>query len=376
MDWSELRAREFPRLSGAFLDSAYFGPLPERSRAAAERALAEASDPSSLVYEEWRERPEAVRALVARLVRCPVDDVAVVTSTTEIVNRIAQGLVLAPGDRVAVIEGDYPSIVIPWLLREPDGVVVDRLVPPSPPVDAAWLDAHMAKETRVLALSHVAFDTGARIDLAAVSALCARRRIELVVDATQALGALEIDLGSLEGVSALAVSTYKWLLGPYGTAFGVVRPRLLARMKPRWLNWLTTRNASRADDLLRYTTETLAGARALDRGQTASFVPLAMQRASLELFLDLGPGAIASRGRALADRLVAGLDRSRYDLATPEHARANIVSFKTRGKTSGLEERLRAARIKVSVREGKLRVSPHFFNTEAEIDRLLEVLAS
>jgi selenocysteine lyase/cysteine desulfurase len=375
MDWSAIRAREFSQLGTTYLDAAYFGPTPACALEAARRALAEQADPSGLVYEEWRERPEALRALVGRLVHASKDDVAFVTSTTEVVNRVAQGMKLGPGDRVAVIEGDYPSAVLPWLLRERDGVKVDRLAPPARPASAPWFATAMAPGTRVLSLTHVAFDTGARIDLEAISALCLERSIVLVVDATQALGAVEIDLSRLPGVSALAFSSYKWLLAPYGTGFGVLRPELMAALEPRWLNWLTTRTAARASDLLRYTTDTLPGARALDRGQAPAFVPVAMTRASLELFLEIGPGAIAARSRALADRLVLGLDRERYELVTPEHARASIVSFKARSGGAGLAEKLRAARIQVSVREGKLRVSPHFFNEEREVDRLLEVLA-
>jgi selenocysteine lyase/cysteine desulfurase len=377
MEWSEVREREFSKLAPGWLNAAYFGPTPERALAAARAALDEQTDPRGLVYEQWRDRPDAIRELAARLTGSSSDDVAWLTSTTEIVNKIAQGLPLGKGDRVAVIEGDYPSLVLPWMLRERDGVLLDRLKPPSRPVEAAWLASELHPRTHVLSLSHVTFDVGDRVDLAAISELCRARGISFLVDATQSLGALTIDLAKLPGVSALAVSTYKWMLGPYGTGFAVVKKELREAMVPRWASWIQTTHARRADDLLRYTTDMLPGARGLDRGQGPAFVPVAMVRAALELFLELGAAKVAERACALADRLVRGLDREKWELVTPENARAAIVSVRARDPARGTRvgERLASAGISTSVREGKIRVSPHFYNDDGEVDRLLEVLA-
>ena len=370
----DLRRRMPITRERVYLNHAAVAPLPAPS---AERMAALADTVTRTGDRLWPERNEGcerVRAAIARLLGAGATHrVAFTGNTSEALSALAWGLDWRDGDNVVGAEPEFPSNVYPWLSLEPLGVTYRPVPEEGGRVSAdAVLDA-VDERTRLVAISWVQYSTGHRIDLERLAAGCRERDVLLVVDAIQGVGALVLDAETL-GLDAVALGSHKWLLGPEGVGLLFVSDRVIERFRSTRHGWRSvagryewgTIDPTPAEGALRFEAGTLNvyGIHALG--------------ASLELLLDLGPEAVEARVLALADRVAAGLERLGFELAAP----------RTPGETSGivagahpdrpaeeLAEGLIARDVIVSHRAGRLRLSPHVYNTEEEIDRALETLA-
>jgi selenocysteine lyase/cysteine desulfurase len=256
------------------------------------------------------------------------------------------------------------------------GVVVHRV-----PVRAGVLDeaevmrALDLPNVKALALSWVSFETGYRADLAALGEACRARGIHFVVDAIQGLGAATLDVGACH-IDVLACGAQKWLLSPWGTGFVYVRRDLIERLSPSSVGWTAVRNSDDFTRLVDYDFTLHADARRFEL-VTVPFQEFVGMNASLELLFELGPQAVAEHVTRLASRIVAWAeDRDDVRLVTPADParRAGIVAVAPRDPAAA-SARLTAASVAHSVREGAVRLAPHCYNTEDEVDAALAVLA-
>lgn len=384
-DVDALRAAEFPwaaRGDAIYLNNASTGPLPASSVAAQEEWLRRRAEPFRLVDAELHGILAAARAAVARLVGAGVDEIALMPNTSYGLNVAATALPLGPGDVIVVSDREFPANVWPWIAQQGRGARCE-LAPTTPegwPDEAALLAALDRPEVKVLSVSWVQFATGYRLDLDRLGAACRARGKWFVVDAIQGLGPLTLDLARTP-VDLLACGAQKWLLGPWGSGFLYVRRELLPRLVPSAVGWLAVQGS---DDFTRLTTYDPAqwpGALWPDARRfevrTLPHQDFAGMVASLALYERLGPAAVAAHVQALADRIVrwcAGRDDVR--LATPADParRAGIVGVVPRDAAAA-SARLRAAGVTHSVREGAIRLSPHGYNSAAEVDRALAALA-
>jgi len=359
-----------------YLDCAYQGPFPRKTLERLQRGIELKTRPYLLEAPEYFELPERVRGRIARLVGAGPGEIALTTSATQGVGIVAAGLKLGAGDEVVVASSNFPSNLFTWLHLRRKGVVVKVIHPAGTDVEVDQVAAALSERTRVLALDWVSYTSGYRIDLAALGNLVHARGGIFVVDGTQAAGALEANLDALP-VDALACGAYKWMLGPYGTGFVYLRRDLLAKLDLAVINWYSVEGAEDFDALPHTEFKLADDARIFDAGETGNFINLHGLDASLEFLEEVTPRVVQAHCRCLLERLAAGLRDSGFTLssaAEPGHE-STILGFRaaTSGATTDLHRRLRANHVAVSLRQNLIRVSPHLYNDESDIDRLLEV---
>lgn len=379
LDVVALRRAEFPwaeRGEQVYLNNASTGPLPVRTVAAGERFTRLRAEPWRLSHEEQFGAVTRTRELVARLIGASVAEVALMVNTTYGLNLAAAALPLAAGETVVGLAGEFPANVYPWMAIERTRGVRFRMLPLAGglPDDAAIERALDEPGVRALAVSWVSFATGYRLDIERLGRLCRERGIWFVVDAMQGLGALELDVHALD-VDVLACGMQKWLLSPWGTGFVYVRDALVRQLEPASVGWMSVRGSDDFSRLVDYDFTYRDDARRFEV-VTLPFQDFAAANASLELLLALGPARVAARVRALADRIVASASgRQDVELVTPADPsrRAGIVSLRV-SDAAAASARLTQAGVSHSLREGAIRLSPHCYNTELEVDRALELL--
>jgi cysteine desulfurase / selenocysteine lyase len=374
MDSSPEAAAAFGPFDGrSWLNTAHQGPLPRPAVEMAVQAAALKAAPHRIGDDDFSEVPERLRALLARLVGSPPDQIVLGNSTSYGLHLVANGLDWQDGDEVLVIEGDYPATILPWQRL---GVRVRPLRPAGELLSAAELAAAIGPRTRLLAVTWVDSFTGRTLDLHELGAVCREAGVLFVVNASQALGARPLDV-SATPVDAVVSCGYKWLCGPYGTGFAWLHPHLLDRLRPQQAYWLAMQAGRGLDQMRETSVRDDIGVHAFDVFCPAGFATTLPWIASLELLIGTGIGAVAGWDQRLVDRLVAGIDPERYRLVSPASGPARstlVVLSPADGDSERRHQRLTEAGIDIAYREGNLRISVHLFNGPAEIDRALAVL--
>jgi selenocysteine lyase/cysteine desulfurase len=370
-----LREEEFPVIHHcAYLNHAGIGPL---SRRAGARMAALADTVSRTGDRLWLERnaeAERVRGLAARLLGAREPrEVVFVENTSTGLSFIAEGIDWQPGDNVVGADLEFPSNVYPWMQLVGRGVEYRTVPERGGRIDLDELLSRVDERTRVLALSSVQYASGFRSDLAWLGAACRERGVLFVVDAIQSLGALAHDV-ERENVDVLAAAAHKWLLGPEGIGLLYVSDRVIDRLRPLRAGWRSMRDQINWTD---FAIDWNEGAKRFESG-TLNVYGIAALGGSLEILLEAGTETVEHKVLALAERAARGL----ADLGF------TIVSSRAPGETSGIVaathlrldpsetvRRLNERDVIVAARAGRLRISPHFYNTEEEIDRCLDELA-
>ncbi|MDO9180959.1 MAG: aminotransferase class V-fold PLP-dependent enzyme [Bacteriovorax sp.] len=371
--------KEYAHLKSIYFNSAYFGPSPIRSKASILAAMERELDPSFYAYDDWMSISEKLRIKFAALLKVSPDCITHSTSSSDVVNIVANGFIFEKGDRVAAINKDYPSNILPWMLAERHNkFVFDKLdlgsaIVPTP----EWLEQNLKLQTRIFNISYVAFDTGKKIDLLSIGKYLKSKKIFFVVDATQALGGLEITPEELSYIDVLTVSSYKWMLGPYGHAFAYFSQKAQDQIYHLNANWILSPNSKKVYNLLDYTTETLPGARQYDRGQAANLLCSGCLEGSLNFLLEIGLSNIEKYNAGIRDYFLANYPKDKYHLVTPLEYMGNIVCLKAvSGDSIALETELKNRNVDVSVRQGNIRLSFHVFNNIHQVDELIKALDS
>jgi selenocysteine lyase/cysteine desulfurase len=370
MSWTDLR-NQFPvTRHWAFLDHAAVAPLSEPGRRALVEWAAEMAD-NGVVHEARRlRRVEDVRRLFGQLLNTDPLDIAFVKNTSEGIGFVAEGLPWQPGDNVVIAADEYPSNVYPWLNLQDRGVEVRRVASRGPRVEVDDLCAALDGHTRLVSLSFVEFATGFRNDLDTIGGLCRERGILFFVDAIQGLGVLPLDVQRTP-VDFLSADGHKWLLGPEGAGVFYIRRELVERLRPISVGW---NSVTGAWDFSRIELRLKPHAGRWENG-TLNVGGILALGASLGLLLELGVDAVAARVLELTDYLceraaMAGIEV--FSSRLPQD-RSGIVSLVVRDAPV-VKRRCRDGGIAVADRAGRLRVSPHCYNTHEELDRLIELI--
>jgi selenocysteine lyase/cysteine desulfurase len=295
-----------------------------------------------------------------------------VQNTSDGLSVVAQGLDWKPGDNVVGANCEFPSNVYPWMRLASKGVEYRQAGERDGRVDAGDVLSLVDDRTRVVALSWVQFASGFRSNLALIGAFCRERDVLFVVDAIQGLGALAMDVTN-DFVDVVAADAHKWLLGPEGIGLLYVSDRVIDRIEPARVGWTSVCdwiNWSRYDLTYR------EGAGRFECG-TLNMLGIHALGASLEVLLEFGREQVERRVLNLTDRLSSGLAARGYTLVSsrlPGEASA-IVAVTHPSKTpQSIVSTLRERGILIAHRSGRVRISPHFYNTEEEIDLLLDAL--
>lgn len=365
----------------AYLDHAGLGRVRGPAVAAMRTALDEVYPHGSARMSRIFPARTAARTAAAALLECAPEELAMVPNTSTGLHLVADGLRWEPGDEVVVFDRDFPANVHPWrAVAERDGVRL-RWVPMR---DGGYeLDdvaAAIGPATRLVAASQVNFATGFRLDLDALCALAAPVGALVCVDAIQGLGALPLSLARTP-VDFLAAGAHKWLGGPAGTGLFYCRAERLPLLRTVPAGWFGFDGASdmlsRGAGHFRYDLS-LRPAAARVEGGMYDVLGMVGLSAALDELAGVGIAAVADRIGLLTDRLRAGLGELGCPVVSPAgpDARSGIVGFTDpRGDGGRLVAELVARGIHVSYPDGKVRVSPHFWTEEAEIDALLGALA-
>lgn len=378
-DAAALRAREFPWEPGdaIHVDHAAVGPLPQRARDALDAYGLKRAEPHRLGADDFFPVLDAARALVARLIGASGKEILLTTNTSWGVNLAAYALPLGPGDIVLGSQGEFPANVYPWMAAaKARGFTYELLPLAGTATDEEALLRRLQSDGRVkgVALSWVSFWSGARIDLQRIGAACRARGAWFAVDAIQGLGPLALDVRTTH-VDILSCGAQKWLCAPWGSGFAYVREGLIATMEPPAAGWLAQASSGDFARFLDYDPAWHDDARRFEVG-TIPYQDIVGMHASLSLLLELGPAAVEAHVRALTTRLLewAATGRGvRIVTPTAPARRAGIVALAT-PDLDGDSRKLREARVTHSVREGAIRLSPHFHNTMDDIETVIRAI--
>ncbi len=360
-----------------YLNAASYGPLPERARAATEeferrRQRAELADP------HFTDSQVRARRAAARLVNATESEIALIPNTQVGINLAAHIVAKRAQGRRAIIVSDreFPANMYPWLALARDGFDL-RVIPTTPqmtPDEGAIEQALLAGDVAALAISFVQFSTGYRADVARLGKLCRERDITFAVDAIQGVGAVPIDVHAAE-IDVLACGAQKWLCSPWGTGFAYIRPELCAEIEPYlpgWLSFTGSRDYTRLTD---YRYELRDDAERFEVG-SLPFQSCVSFAEAVGLLADLGVDEIWSHIRGLQDRLIEwAAKRGDVDITSDlcESKRSGVLCLRPRNAAAA-HAALLSARVTCAFREGSIRLSPHFYNSMDEIERVLDIL--
>ncbi len=322
-------------------------------------------------HPAWRDDIERVRGQVAWLIGSHPDNVAFVQNTSFGVSIAANGIDWQHGDNVVLPSREFPSNYYPWLNLDRQGV---ELRPVAAPEGHSSIDAIATAidgRTRVVTLSAVQYSNGHRYDLAALGELCRERGVLFVVDGTQAVGALTIDVEA-SGIDVLAVSSHKWMLGPPGIGFVHLSDRALDLVRPSVVGWLSVTDPFMFD----YRLDLPPSARRYEPG-TENVIGTVGLGGTISLLQDYGTTWGEDRILDLTDHLCREVAARGFMIQSPrrDRQRSGIVIFsKADVDPEHLHERLTAAGVRCAVRAGGIRFSPHYYNTTDEIDAAVAAL--
>jgi selenocysteine lyase/cysteine desulfurase len=360
---------EFPSLGRyTYLNAAGAPPMCRRAADAGQRFFAEMAAEGDLPWERWLAQMEQVRRRLAALIAGRAEDVAFTASTSHGFSLLAP-MLGRPG-HVVIMDDEYPSATLPFLnyghevtfvAAGADGIIERHAI-----------EAALRSDTRAVVTSTVMFRTGFRQDLGGLSALLRPRGIRLLVDASQSLGAFPIDVVR-DGVDALASAAYKWLMAGYSTGVLYVRPGFLEEAGAPVAGWFSQRDP---DAFVHERLDLKATAGVLEVG-SPQFAGIFALGGALDLHDELGAEAIEAHITALTGYLHHALDRDGFSIASPRapHQRAGITIVRVPDAARAVAA-LAEAGIIVAARGGGIRVSPHVYNREADVDHLVAALVA
>ena len=364
---------EFPiTREWAYLNHAATSPIPQRvadaMKAAVDGLVRRGKMSATLIVEGFKR----CRVNAAKLLNVEPNDVAFVPNTTEPIAYVANGLEWVDGDNVVLADIEYPANVYPWWAQERKGVELRWVKSVEGRLRVEDFAAAITERTRVLAVSTVEFSTGFRNNVATLGELCRERGVLVVVDAIQSLGALRLDAKALK-VDVLACGGHKWLLSTAGAGLMYCRRDII--------DLLGAANAGAGsmvdvEPYLDYAFEPRPDARRFESG-SPNVVGVVGLGAALQLLNEVGPANIEERIRRLTDRACEGLRSKGYSIysSREEGEWSGIVMFECGGHDGReIVKSLAEQKICISLRAGRLRMAPHFYNNEADIDRCIAAL--
>jgi cysteine desulfurase/selenocysteine lyase len=373
-------ADEFPILrEWTFFNHAGVAPI-THSAAEAMRRFAAQAERTAYLDSGWYADLERLRQSAASLINAHRDEIAFIKNTSEGISIVANGIDWQWGDRIITTNVEYPANIYPWMeVARAHGT---KLIMVEETIDANGrrvvpiekiLEQAAEPRTRLVTLSHVEFASGQRHDIARIGEFCRQRGILFCVDAIQTLGVIPVDVQAMN-IDYLAADGHKWMLGPEGAGIFYIRRDLLERTRPLMIGWLNVINPLEYGTY-DYTLKSDAGRFECGSYNVGGLLAL---KASIELLQRVGIDKIFDRMKLLTDRLAAGLQEKGYEIVSPRALGqwSGIVAFKSKSRShEEIFKRLRKEhRIEIAVREKRLRASPHFYNTEQQIDRLLDAL--
>jgi len=359
-----------------YLNAASWSPLPLATQEAGRAAVARKGQPWTLDPDFAQKQYERARTAAARLINAAPTDVALISSVGYGVATAGKLLRVPKGSRVLLLENDHTSPVLEWMSRAPAEGFSVEVVPQ--PADTDWTAALLAAIERpgappvgLASISSVHWSDGGAVDLAAIASALRRQGAAFLIDATHAAGVMRLDVQALDA-DFVVFPTYKWVLGPYGRAFLYVAKRRQDGVPLEQTSYGRRAIGSESTEYMR-DMRYVDDARRFDMGERDHFISLEMSSIGMEMMAQWGQEAIQQRLQMLTDGLAEGLRNAGVQIAERRVRAPHILSLKfPHGIPEGLIERLAAERVYVAPRLGRIRISPHVYNDEADVDRFLD----
>ena len=364
--------KEFPVTHKyAYLNHSGVAPMSLRVKRAVEQFLTESAEGGAFHYPKWAQRIVDIRRACAKLIHSDAEELAFVKSTSHGLSIVAEGLDWKPGDNVLIYEKEFPSNIFPWLNLKRKGVEVKTIPSRDGRMVMEDIEDLMTSRTRLLALSSVQFSNGFKIDLKKAGELCSQKKVLFCVDAIQSLGVIPMDVIEYN-IDFLAADGHKWLLGPEGIGIFYCRQELAQQLNPPLVGWKSVKN-DLSFDMPDFCLKT--NALRFEEG-SMNVMGIFGLGAAVDLLLEVGIQNIEERVLGLGDFLIKEAEKRNFTIFTPKEkaARGGNITFTGNFDSAGVREKLLNNGIMVNVRGGGLRVSPHFYNNQEELERFFAVL--
>lgn len=363
MNWETVR-QQFPALERVtYFNTATIGQIPNRSRAAIDRHFDQRNEAPLSDFTLWFDDMDAIRASVGQLIGCQGEDIAFIQNASAGVSLALGGVDWQPGDQILSQEGEFPNqLYYPAHLAAKG---VEFVIAP-----CGDLLKHIGPRTRMVVLSSVNYSSGYRAPLQEIGEALRQRGILFYVDGTQSVGALRMDLKTVQP-DVFAVHCYKWMLSPQGAGFLYVSPAMRKTLQPAVIGWRSDRDW-RSVNTLNEGAPTFSDKAERYEGGMLNFSALYAMGESLQMMLELGPARIEARVLELSaevGRVVEAMG------ARVQHVGSSIVAahFPKHGAPA-VAAHLKEHGILVAARSGNVRISSHFYNNETDINRLADAL--
>ena len=358
----------------AYLNCAYMSPLMRSVVEEGNKGMARKAHPWEITPDKFFTGAEEFRATAARLIDAPAECVAIVSSASYGVATAALNLPAGKGQRILVLDEQFPSNYYPWHRVAQESGAALSVVPW--PDDGDWTAAVLnllSDDVAIAALPNVQWTSGGRLDLVRIGEACRKNGAALVLDLTQSLGALPFSVRDVQPDFAVAAN-YKWLMGPYTTGLLYVAPKWHGG-RPLEENWIQRANARDFASLILYTDKYDEGARRFDMGERSNFALLPAATRALKQLLEWGIAEVSETAGAINRQLAADAAEAGFS-SPPEHLRAPhyLCLRRQAGIPAGLPEILARQKVFVSVRGSSVRVTPHVYNSTNDAERLIACL--
>ena len=372
MDWDRLRD-EFPITRNYnYQNHAAVAPISRRAADAVRRYLKH-SEENSYLHGGFYKHADRVRGQVAQLINADPDEVTFTKNTCDGLNLVANGLNWQNGDNVVTSHVEFPSNMYPWMALRSRGVQGRMVLEEDGRIPIERLTGAIDSRTRIVTISSVQFASGFRTDLATLGEFCQSKGVLLCVDAAQSLGVFPIDVKAMK-IDFLASDGHKWLCAPEGSGLFYVRKELQGYLRPTTIGWLSMKEAF---EFGKYQFEFADTARRYEAGCYNLCGVLGLGAAA-EFALEVGIDRIAQRLLDLTNRLTAGVRDKGYRVISsrqPTEASSIVAFISDLHDHEQIQRHLELEhRVVIAVRCGRLRASPYIYNSEAEIDQLIEFL--
>jgi cysteine desulfurase/selenocysteine lyase len=355
-----------------YFNHAALGPLSTRASEAMENFVRDQRDFGALHWKDWYAEYVHLRTSAAKLIGAEPGEIAILKNTSEGLSFVAEGFRWQAGDNVVTTDLEFPSNSTPWRKLDRRGVEVRMVQSHDGAFTVDDVERCIDDRTRIVTVSAVAFHNGFAADLDAIGELCAARNVLFCVDAIQAVGVLPIDVKRSK-IAFLAADGHKWMCASEGAAIFFVAAEHRDKLEVLEHGWT---NIERKGKFIDCPIDLLPDARRFEAGSlnTSGIYGL---RAAIDLLLEIGIGDISEETTRIAALLANRLDDIGFRVATPRPIRSGLVgALPPSGDVTLLKwhRLLEENGVVCAPREGMLRFSPHFYNVESEIDRIIDVL--
>lgn len=365
-----------------YLNCAFMAPMARSVEEAGIAGIRRRRDPSSVQIEDFFEACNRLRALFGQLIHAPADSVAIIPSASYGVATIAANLPVEQGDNIVTLDEQFPSNVYSWRRKAAEAGATLKTVGPGEGVcdrAARWNERILEAidgRTAIVAMPHIHWTDGTLFDLETIAQRAREAGAALIVDGTQSVGALPFDVERIRP-DAVICAGYKWLLGPYSLGLACYAERWHAG-RPLEENWITRENSEKFSAIIDYQDQYHPGAIRFDMGERSNFVLVPMLAAALKIVLDLTPAAIQEYCRNLTRPLARCAEELGFLIEPPEGRAHHLFGLRSKDALGMAPDRLRDSLrqrgITVSVRGSAVRISPHAYNDEQDVQALIEAL--